>query len=124
MLSVAAFNALLKSLEEPPANTIFIFATTEPHKIPDTVISRCQRHDFRRLSDETILEQLQDIAKAEGVQVEEEVFRLITSRAQGGMRDAQSLFDRLLTFSTEKIDAALALDAFGAVEKGLSLIHI
>lgn len=116
MLSVAAFNALLKSLEEPPPNTIFIFATTEPHKIPETVISRCQRHDFRRLSPQVIAERLREIAGAEGIDVEDQVFQFISRRVQGGMRDAQSMFDRLIAFSYEKIDLATAQTVFGVLD--------
>ncbi len=118
MLSTAAFNALLKSLEEPPPNTIFIFATTEPHKIPETVISRCQRHDFRRLSTALIAEQLAEIARVEGVQVDGDVCQFVARKSQGGMRDAQSMFDRLLAFSTEKLDIKLAEQVFGVVDRG------
>jgi DNA polymerase-3 subunit gamma/tau len=117
MLSVAAFNALLKSLEEPPPNTVFIFATTEPHKIPDTVISRCQRHDFRHLPVETIAKRLEEIATAEGIQVEDEVFYFVARRADGGMRDAQSMFDRLIAFGYEKLDLEHAQGIFGAVDR-------
>jgi len=117
MLSTAAFNALLKSLEEPPPNTIFVFATTEPHKIPETVISRCQRHDFRRLSPEIIQAQLEFIAGEEGVKAEPEVIKFVARKAQGGMRDAQSLFDRLLSFGEETITLDLATRAFGAVDR-------
>ena len=117
MLSTAAFNALLKSLEEPPPNTIFVFATTEPHKIPETVISRCQRHDFRRLSVNIIQSQLEFIAGEEGVNVEPGVIKFVARKAQGGMRDAQSLFDRLLSFGEETISLDLATRAFGAVDR-------
>ncbi len=116
MLSTAAFNALLKSLEEPPPNTIFIFATTEPQKIPETVISRCQRHDFRRIDTGVIVEQLEFIAKREKVKVEPGVLSFIARRAQGGMRDAQSLFDRLLSLGEENIGLDLAARIFGAVD--------
>ena len=115
MLSVAAFNALLKSLEEPPPNTIFIFATTEPHKIPETVLSRCQRHDFRRISFEVIAEQLEMIAEKEAASVEKDVFSFIARRAQGGLRDAQSMFDRLLAFSNGTISLSDAESIFGVV---------
>ncbi len=117
MLSTAAFNALLKSLEEPPPNTIFVFATTEPHKIPETVISRCQRHDFRRLSVDIIQAQLEFIAGEEGVSVEPGVIKFVARKAQGGMRDAQSLFDRLLSFGEDTITLDLATRAFGAVDR-------
>ncbi len=117
MLSVAAFNALLKSLEEPPPNTIFVFATTEPHKIPETVISRCQRHDFRRLSNEVIAQRLAEISQEEKLETDPEVFYFLARAAQGGMRDAQSMFDRLIAFSTEKIDLSTAQKIFGMVDR-------
>ncbi|MCC6932840.1 MAG: DNA polymerase III subunit gamma/tau [Deltaproteobacteria bacterium] len=116
MLSTAAFNALLKSLEEPPANTIFIFATTEPHKIPETVISRCQRHDFGKLPSDVIISTLKQIAASEQMEVEEPVFSLISRKAQGGMRDAQSMFDRLVVASEDKIELATAKRVFGVVD--------
>ena len=117
MLSTSAFNALLKSLEEPPPNTLFIFATTEPHKIPETVISRCQRHDFHRLPASVIVEQLNRIAQAEKVEVEPAVLRFIALKAQGGMRDAQSMFDRLLAFAQQGLTLELAQKVFGFVDR-------
>ncbi len=116
MLSVAAFNALLKSLEEPPPNTIFIFATTEPHKIPETVISRCQRHDFRNVSFEQIIACLRTIAEAETAHIDEEVLELIARRAEGGLRDAQSMLDRLLGLPADRVDLHAAQQAFGIVD--------
>lgn len=116
MLSTAAFNALLKSLEEPPPNTIFIFATTEPHKIPETVISRCQRHDFRKISTDVIAQSLEEIAKEEGIKAEPGVFDFVARKAQGGMRDAQSLLDRLISFSGNKLELETAQQIFGAVD--------
>lgn len=115
MLSVAAFNALLKTLEEPPPNTIFIFATTEPHKIPDTVISRCQQHDFRRFSLKNVREQLRYIVEAEGLHVEDEVLQLIAKKCFGGMRDASTLLERVVSFSDNTVslkDASLILGVF------------
>ena len=117
MLSGAAFNALLKSLEEPPPNTIFIFATTEPHKIPDTVVSRCQQHDFRRLPTEIIADHLSKVCSSEGLIVDPDVLKYIARRAQGGMRDAQSMLDRIATFSLGKIDLQTARQVFGAVDE-------
>ena len=116
MLSVAAFNALLKTLEEPPPNTIFILATTEPHKIPDTVLSRCQQHDFRRFSLNSLREQLRHIATLEGLKIENEVLELIAKRCQGGMRDASSLLERVVSFCDEEItleEASKILGVFG-----------
>ena len=116
MLSVAAFNALLKSLEEPPPNTIFVFATTEPHKIPETVISRCQRHDFVRIPLEAIVGQLETILTAEGITADEAVLTFVARRAQGGMRDAQSMLDRLIAFSEGKIELEAAQRLFSVLD--------
>lgn len=116
MLSTAAFNALLKSLEEPPPRTIFIFATTELHKIPETVISRCQRYDFRRVALAVIAETLQGIAEKEKLDVTPEVINFIAMRAQGGMRDAQSMFDRLTGFAHGRIDMDCARRVFCLVD--------
>src|SRR6056297_4147296 len=88
MLTKPAFNALLKTLEEPPEHAIFIFATTEPVKVPETIISRCQRYDFHRIPVGTIVEQLKYIADQEEVEVDEEILTLIAKKADGGMRDA------------------------------------
>ncbi len=117
MLSTAAFNALLKSLEEPPPNTIFIFATTEPQRIPETVLSRCQRFDFWRISTQDIAAQLRAIAEGEGVSVDDQVFEFLARKAQGGMRDAQSLFDRLLAFTDKKIELDFAQSVFGVLDR-------
>src|SRR5512135_3549623 len=95
MLSTQAFNALLKTLEEPPPHAIFILATTEIHKIPATVLSRCQRHEFRRVPVDEILSNLRQIAKAEGLKADDEALTLIARQATGSMRDAQSLLDQL-----------------------------
>lgn len=116
MLSTAAFNALLKSLEEPPPHTVFIFATTEPHKIPDTVISRCQRHDFRRIPVQVIADSLRKIAAEDNVPVEDDVFELIALKSQGGMRDAQSMLDRLIAFSSDRVRMEDAQKLFGVVD--------
>ncbi len=95
MLSTAAFNALLKTLEEPPAHAIFILATTEVHKIPATVLSRCQRHEFRRISVNDIIAQLKKVAKGEHIKIDEDALGLIARQAAGGLRDAISLLDQL-----------------------------
>lgn len=123
MLSTAAFNALLKSLEEPPPQTIFILATTEVHKIPDTVLSRCQRYDFRSLPVTSIEQSLQEIAKKEGMTVEPGVFRLVARLADGSMRDAQSIFDRVSLFSNEIIREEEASKLLG-VSGGRSLLRL
>lgn len=119
MLSTAAFNALLKSLEEPPPHTVFILATTEPHKIPDTVISRCQRHDLRALSSENVEGRLQEIATREGMTVESEVFRMIARLSEGSMRDAQSLLDRVHSFCVGTITATEAGKVLGVVDRSV-----
>ena len=93
MLSIGAFNALLKTLEEPPEHVVFILATTEQHKLPATIVSRCQRFDFRRITLEDIASRLRYIAEKEGISLEDEASRLIAKQAQGGMRDAINLFE-------------------------------
>ena len=97
MLSTAAFNAFLKTLEEPPPHAIFILATTEKHKVPATILSRCQRFDFRRLPTDTIAQHLSEIARKEGVEAEPEALFLIAAKSEGGLRDALSLFDQLVS---------------------------
>lgn len=106
MLTKEAFNALLKTLEEPPPNVKFIFCTTEPNKVPDTILSRCQRFDFGTIATSSIKERLQQIAEAEGKQVDSEALELVARRAAGSMRDSQSLFDQLLAFGEDHIRAA------------------
>lgn len=103
MLTKGAFNALLKTLEEPPPKVIFIFATTEPQKIPDTIHSRCQKYDFRRISEKPIVEQLEKICTNENIEFEKSGLYLIAHRADGSMRDALSLLDQVFSFSTEGI---------------------
>jgi DNA polymerase-3 subunit gamma/tau len=105
MLSQAAFNAFLKTLEEPPAHAIFILATTEKHKIIPTILSRCQIFDFKRIGVTDTKNYLQKIAKTEGIQAEEEALQLIAQKADGAMRDALSIFDRIVSFSNDVITA-------------------
>ncbi len=105
MLSISAFNALLKTLEEPPSHVIFILATTEVHKLPATILSRCQRFDFRRIAPEKICERLQFIASAEGLTLTDSAATLIASAADGGMRDALSILD-LCASGSKDIDEA------------------
>ena len=100
MLSNAAFNAFLKTLEEPPSYAIFILATTEKHKIIPTILSRCQIFDFNRIQISDIADQLADIAKKEGIEAEEDALHLIAQKADGAMRDALSIFDLIVTFSS------------------------
>jgi DNA polymerase III subunit gamma/tau len=106
MLTKEAFNALLKTLEEPPEHVKFIFATTEPQKIPITILSRCQRFDFAGVSSAAIQARLAQIAAAEGVVVEPEALQILASRAAGSMRDSQSLLEQLLAMGHERISAA------------------
>ncbi len=103
MLTREAFNALLKTLEEPPPNVKFVFCTTEPNKVPDTILSRCQRFDFGLIASQSITERLAQIAAAEEVDVDPDAVDLVARRAAGSMRDAQSLFDQLLAFGSERI---------------------
>ena len=98
MLSIGAFNALLKTLEEPPSYVIFILATTEAHKIPITILSRCQRYDFRRISIGTISARLNELMMQEGVEAEEKAIRYVAKMADGSMRDALSLLDQCIAF--------------------------
>lgn len=112
MLSGGAFNALLKTLEEPPPHAIFVLATTEIHKIPATVLSRCQRHEFRRVPIDEIVKNLKEIAATENIQADEEALALIARQSAGGMRDAQSLLDQLSSTGT-KITLALAQQVLG-----------
>jgi len=103
MLSKSAFNALLKTLEEPPKNVIFIFATTEPQKIPQTIHSRCQRYDFRRIGAEQILERLVHICTVEQITFERSALMLVARKADGSMRDALSLLDQVYSFCRENL---------------------
>ena len=105
MLTREAFNALLTTLEEPPPNVKFVFCTTEPNKVPDTILSRCQRFDFSAIGEESIGLRLKEIATAEGFEVEDEAVELVARRARGSMRDSQSLFDQLLAFSDGSVTA-------------------
>ncbi len=105
MLTKEAFNALLKTLEEPPPNVKFIFCTTEPNKLPDTILSRCQRFDFGYIEEASISQRLKQIAEAENVEVEDAAIQLVARRAGGSMRDSQSIFDQLLSFGESLLTA-------------------
>ena len=113
MLSVSAFNALLKTLEEPPPHVIFVLATTEPHKIPDTVLSRCQRLDFRRIPVSQIVVRLQLLAQREDIQADEDALALIARQSTGCLRDAESLLDQLSVYNNKVIDATTVRAALG-----------
>ena len=117
MLSPGAFNALLKTLEEPPSYVIFILATTEVHKIPITILSRCQRYDFKRITIDTITTRLQELMETEQVQVEEKALRYIARVADGSMRDALSLLDQCIAFHYGQVlTYDKVLDVLGAVD--------
>ncbi|HRJ74162.1 MAG TPA: DNA polymerase III subunit gamma/tau, partial [Terrimicrobiaceae bacterium] len=113
MLSAGAFNALLKTLEEPPAHVKFIFATTEAQKVPATITSRCQRFDLRRIPTEAIARHLQHIAKQESITLEEEAAQAIARGAEGGLRDAESMLDQAVAFCGQAITAADVMTVFG-----------
>jgi len=115
MLSNQAFNALLKTLEEPPAHVKFFFATTEAHKVLPTIVSRCQRFEFRPISDAVIAEKLAQIAQAEGIDAEAAALRSIALLANGGMRDAQSILDQMISFCGNSIQESDVLDVYGLV---------
>lgn len=117
MLSIGAFNALLKTLEEPPSYVIFILATTESHKIPITILSRCQKYDFRRISIETISDRLMDLLQQEGVEAEEKAVRYVAKAGDGSMRDALSLLDQCIAFYLgEPLTYDHVLEVLGAVD--------
>ena len=117
MLSIGAFNALLKTLEEPPSYVIFILATTEAHKIPITILSRCQRYDFHRISIDTIADRLSELMKEEQVDVEEKAIRYVAKAGDGSMRDALSLLDQCIAFYLgQKLTYDHVLEVLGAVD--------
>ncbi len=105
MLTKESFNAFLKTLEEPPSQTIFIFATTDVHKVPLTIISRCQRYDFRRIEMDTIKSLLRKIAKSEKIEIDDKTLTLIARKADGALRDAESYFDQVVSFCGKKVDS-------------------
>lgn len=120
MLSTGAFNALLKTLEEPPQHVIFILATTEPHKIPATIISRCQRFDFKRISNQAIVSRLKFITEEQNIVVDDAALTMVAKASEGGMRDALSILDQVSAYSEEKVTLDDVLDVTGAA----SLKHL
>ena len=121
MLSNAAFNALLKTLEEPPQHVIFILATTEPYKLPNTILSRCQRFDFQAVSIEDILKRLKIVAESENIKISDEALNQIASSAEGGMRDALSLLDQTISYS---VNETITLDDVLAVSGNVSYVKL
>lgn len=117
MLSTGAFNALLKTLEEPPANVIFILATTEPHKIPATIISRTQRFDFKRITAATILKRMEYILGQTKIPYDDQALKVIAKAAEGGMRDALSILDQVISFGNDEVTLDNALMVTGSVTK-------
>jgi DNA polymerase-3 subunit gamma/tau len=117
MLSMQAFNALLKTLEEPPPHVMFIFATTEPQKIPITILSRCQRHDFRRISLKSIIAHMKTICQKERFQIPEESLVLLAREATGSMRDALSLLDQVLSCFKDRVNHEQVLDILGVMDR-------
>ena len=116
MLSTSAFNALLKTLEEPPRHLLFVFATTEPHKVPATILSRCQRFDFRRMQIDEIAAQLRYIAGREGVEIDDESLAVIGKKGDGSMRDSQSIFDQVIAFCGKHVEYARVNEALNLID--------
>ncbi len=121
MLSTSAFNALLKTLEEPPSHVVFIMATTEVQKIPNTILSRCQRFDFRRISTRQIAKHLESIVKKDGHKAEQEALWLIARQADGSMRDSQSLLDQVITYCDGEVSLKKVIDVLGLTDRALLL---
>ncbi|UCZ53281.1 DNA polymerase III subunit gamma/tau [Bacillus shivajii] len=119
MLSTGAFNALLKTLEEPPKHVIFILATTEPHKIPLTIISRCQRFDFKRITAQSMITRMEEIIEASHISVQEEALAMIARASEGGMRDALSILDQAISYADEEVTLQDVLSITGAVSHQL-----
>jgi len=119
MVTTPAFNALLKTLEEPPAKVLFIFATTEPHKVPATILSRCQRYDFRRIPLNEIIQQLQNICSSEKINIDEKSLFLIARKSDGSLRDSQSLLDQVVSFCGQEIKIKEMSKLLGIIDQEL-----
>jgi DNA polymerase-3 subunit gamma/tau len=124
MLSGSAFNALLKTLEEPPAHAIFIFATTEVHKIPETVLSRCQHFNFKRLTLLEIINMLRSVCEKDGIDINENGLSVIAKAADGSMRDSLSILDQVVSFCGKKVDEKEAAEILGIINKGIIVSFI
>ena len=116
MLTTEAFNALLKTLEEPPSRVMFVFATTEPHKIPATIISRCQRFDFKRIALSEIIDQLKNVCSQENITIDDDSLHLLARKAEGSMRDSQSLLDQAISFCGDQIISNDIMDLLGVID--------
>lgn len=119
MLTKEAFNALLKTLEEPPSHALFIFATTEIHRVPATILSRCQRYDFKRMPLKIIMEHLKHICKEEKIEIEEDAMLQIAKKADGSMRDSQSILDQIISYSGDKITFDHVAQALGVISQDI-----
>ncbi|MDA3860188.1 MAG: DNA polymerase III subunit gamma/tau [Melioribacteraceae bacterium] len=119
MLTTESFNALLKTLEEPPEHAIFIFATTDVHKVPLTIISRCQRFDFRRIELDAIKNQLTKIANSDSISIDDQALTFIAKKADGALRDAQSLFDQVVSFGGKDIDATVVSKMLNLIDEDI-----
>jgi DNA polymerase-3 subunit gamma/tau len=119
MLTLQAFNALLKTLEEPPPHVKFIFATTEPHKVPVTILSRCQKFDFKRISLNMIVKHLERITREEGIEISKSGLALIGREAEGSMRDAESLLDQVISYTGGKVEDRHITDILGIIDRSL-----
>ncbi|MDO8602425.1 MAG: DNA polymerase III subunit gamma/tau [Candidatus Omnitrophota bacterium] len=117
MLTTEAFNALLKTLEEPPMHVKFIFATTEPHKVPATILSRCQRFDFRRIQIKDIIAKLHEVSKVECLNIDEDAFLYIAKASDGSMRDAEGILDQIASFSKGKVHLKDVIDSLGMIDQ-------
>ncbi len=121
MLSPSAFNALLKTLEEPPEHVVFILATTDIHKVPETILSRCQRFDFRRITSEDVAAHLKKVTSADGVEIDDKGLKLVARLAEGSMRDALSIMDRCLAYGSGKLSYDEIVNILGVAEDGQTL---
>ncbi len=119
MLTNEAFNALLKTLEEPPKNVLFVFATTEAHKLPATILSRCQRFDFKRITNKGLIEQLKNLCKQEDIEIEDEALRHIANKGDGSMRDSQSILDQIIAYAGKTITGADVENLLGIINQEL-----
>ena len=119
MLTLQAFNALLKTLEEPPPHVKFIFATTEPHKVPITILSRCQRFDFKRIAVSLIMKHIEEITEKEGIEISKPGVSIIAREAEGSMRDAESLLDQVISYAGTKVTEKDIIDILGIIDRDL-----